>query len=94
MRRVRGASLAELDVWFTVQELVDGGNVEGLVVGMAKGMAKALLMLLEHRFGPLPEAVVRRVREASLAELDAWFAVALAAWTLADVFGDLVADRA
>ena len=60
--------------------------------GEAKGEAKALLMLLEHRFGPLPEAVVRRVRGASLADLDAWFAVALAASSLDEVFGDLAHD--
>ena len=77
-----------------VQELIDRGKAEGLVVGEVNDEAKALLMLLEHRFGPLPEAGVRRVRGASLAELDAWFAVALAAWTLAEVSGDLVADRA
>ncbi len=83
-----------------VQELLDRGRAEGIVLGEAKGEAKgrtegraeALLMLLEHRFGPLPEAVVRRVRGASLAELDAWFAVALAASSLADVFGDLAFD--
>ena len=79
-----------------VQELLDRGEAKGIVLGEAKGEAKgraeALLMLLEHRLGPLPEAVVRRVRAASLAELDAWFVVALAASSLAEVFGDLAFD--
>ena len=83
-----------------VQELLDLGKAEGIVLGEAtgtikgepEGEAKASLMLLEHRFGPLPEAVVRRVRGAPLAELDAWFAVVLAASSLAEVFGDLAND--
>jgi predicted transposase YdaD len=48
------------------------GRVEGKVEGMAEGMATALLRVLAHRFGDVPEACAARIRRAPLADLERW----------------------
>ncbi|UEM03126.1 Rpn family recombination-promoting nuclease/putative transposase [Skermanella rosea] len=57
-----------------LREYLDEARAEAraaaLVEGRAEAMAEMLLRQLGRRFGPLPEGAVRRVRGASLAELD------------------------
>ena len=71
-----------------VQELIDQGKVEG----MAQGMAKYLLSLLEHRFGPVPGTVRRQIEGASPAQLDVWHAAALSGQSLSEVLGSRASD--
>ena len=59
---------------------------ESKAEGIAEGRADTLLRLLQKRFGPVPEAVTRRVRRGSIKKLDAWLDRILDAKTLADVF--------
>ena len=66
------------------QELIDKGE--------ARGLANSLRQLLEHRFGPLAQAVPVRTEKASPAELGAWFTVELRAASLAAVFEGLASD--
>ena len=72
------------------QALIAKGEARGLAKGEAKGEAKGLAnslrQLLEHRFGPLAQAVLGRIESASPAELGAWFKAALNATSLAAVF--------
>ena len=62
-------------------------RAEGEARGIAKGEAKSLTRLLEHRFGPLPAAVKTRVGGANLSQLDAWIDRVLDAKSLESVFG-------
>jgi hypothetical protein len=55
---------------------------------MAEGRADTLLRQLQKRFGPVPEAVVRRVRRSSIKKLDTWLDRVLDAESLAEVFAD------
>ena len=59
---------------------------ELIAKGEAKGLANSLRQLLEHRFGPLAQAVLGRIESASPVELGAWFKAALNATSLAAVF--------
>jgi hypothetical protein len=59
---------------------------EGYDQGLEEGRQSMLLMLLEERFGALPEAIEKRVRAAALDELDTWARAVLHASTLDDVF--------
>ena len=59
------------------------GRVEGRVEGREEGAARLLLRLLEHRFGKLPETVIERVHQLSLAEAEALVDQALGAESLA-----------
>ena len=63
------------------------GLVEGEVRGEARGRAKALLQLLEARFGAVSEGVRTRVLSASPRELDTWLGAVLDARDLDAVFG-------
>ena len=62
------------------------GKAAGKAEGKAEGKADALLRLLSRRFGPVPEPIIRRIAQADLATLDAWFETACDATTLAAVF--------
>lgn len=64
------------------------GRLEGLEQGALEERRSAVRTLVEHRFGPLPVDVSRRIDLAPRPELDGWFHRALDAKTLADVFGD------
>jgi predicted transposase YdaD len=50
--------------------------------GRAEGRAKALLQLLDQRFGPLPGDVTERVLRASVQELEVWTGRVLSAASL------------
>ena len=67
-----------------LQELIDQGE--------AKGLARTLTRLLEHRFGALPIAVRSRIAMASARELDARIMVSLDAQSLSEVYPDLDGD--
>jgi hypothetical protein len=54
--------------------------------GQAKGRAETLVELLDIRFGPLPEAVLTTVRDASTESLKVWTARVLTIETLDQLF--------
>ena len=57
----------------------------GFKIGEVRGAARVLLLLLEHRFGPLSEATRRRVCGASLPLLELWAVRVLDARSLDEV---------
>lgn len=65
------------------KEGLEKGREEGLEEGREEGAARLLLRLLEHRFGELPEAVIQRVYQLSLAEAEALVDQALGAESIA-----------
>lgn len=48
------------------------GEARGRAEGEARGRVEVLVRLLTRRYGTLPEAVVARVRGASLGQLEVW----------------------
>jgi hypothetical protein len=48
--------------------------------------AKILLLLLSQKFGSVPERIEKRVRSASLGQLEAWLDRFVEARTMEDVF--------
>ncbi len=76
-----------------VQELIDQGMAQGLKQGMEQGKVQErvqiLTRLLEHRFGPVPAGVRRRIRTATPEELEAKLGTAFGAASLPEVFGDI-----
>ena len=69
------------------KEEIVGVTEQFVELGRKEGMQKALLKLLQTRFGVLPEAAVARVKAAGSAELDLWLERTLTAPTLTDVLG-------
>lgn len=53
--------------------------------GYQKGEARALLHMLQLKFGPLPEATRQRIEQAEEATLLSWFERVLTADRLEDV---------
>ena len=68
-------------------ELLAEGRLQGEVIGETRGQAKALLLVLERRFGPLPSDLLRRVSEAKAAQLEVWLERAADGATLDAIFG-------
>ena len=64
------------------------GIAEGIAKGMEQGMAESLLLLLEERFGPLPEEVCAQVRAASAERLRQWMSRVFTAAALEELFAD------
>ncbi|MBM3203247.1 DUF4351 domain-containing protein, partial [Candidatus Woesearchaeota archaeon] len=62
------------------------GREKGLVEGMERGKALVIEQLLTHRFGPLPDAIIARIRQAGMAELDDWTLKCLTVASLAELF--------
>ena len=54
--------------------------------GREEGRERLLLSLLRHRFGELPEAVVKQVEAGSAADVERWALRVLDARTLEEVF--------
>ena len=48
------------------------GEAKGEAVGEARGEAKALIRLVEKRFGPLPTDIRERVLSADATSIEAW----------------------
>ncbi|UEM20587.1 Rpn family recombination-promoting nuclease/putative transposase [Skermanella mucosa] len=76
-------------VSIALREYLDEARAEALVQGRAEARADMLLRQLGRRFGPLPEAAVRRVREASPEDLDRWVDDIFDAPSLEAMLGDL-----
>jgi flagellar biosynthesis/type III secretory pathway protein FliH len=68
------------------RETSDRGRKEGLREGIQAGEARALLLMLEERFGELPAAVTARVARANMNQIESWLGRVLHAATLEDVF--------
>jgi predicted transposase YdaD len=68
------------------------GRVEGLAEGCAEGQLEGEYRLLskqlERRFGPLPEAIMARLRAAGSADLERWAVRLLAAQSLDEVLAE------
>jgi flagellar biosynthesis/type III secretory pathway protein FliH len=62
------------------------GRQEGLLEGRREGEARALLRLLEKKFGALPKSAQSRIAKAELTRLSEWFDRAVTAERLDDVF--------
>ncbi|MBN9474749.1 MAG: Rpn family recombination-promoting nuclease/putative transposase [Burkholderiales bacterium] len=71
-----------------LEQGLEQGREQGLAQGRRQGESALLERLLARRFGPLPDATIQRLREASDVELEAWSANLLDAATLAKVFGE------
>jgi hypothetical protein len=54
---------------------------------LIEGEAKALILLAEQRFGPLPRALRDRVENADAAAIETWLERLLAATSLETLFG-------
>jgi flagellar biosynthesis/type III secretory pathway protein FliH len=63
------------------------GLEQGLEQGRKEGAAALLQRQLVRRFGPLPQAVQRKLDKASLDQLEAWGDALPEAQTLKQVFG-------
>jgi hypothetical protein len=61
---------------------------EGHKEGREQSQRENLLMLLNRRFGPLPEPVLDRLRRAELGQLQQWFERGITAESLDAVFSD------
>jgi len=64
------------------------GLAEGRKEGRKEGQAAILRRLLAHKFGPLPDAVSQRLKNATSAQLEAWSLAVLDANSLEEVFSD------
>ncbi|MFT0534364.1 DUF4351 domain-containing protein, partial [Castellaniella hirudinis] len=70
------------DKWFAE------GLVEGKAEGSVEGQAKTLLLLVQRRFGPQPDAIARRIQAATATQLETWLLNFVDATELDDVFRD------
>jgi len=71
------------EAYMTIAETLRAeGRVEGRVQGRVEGRVETLLQLLALKFGPLPDAVLATVHNASTNQLQAWTARVLTADTL------------
>jgi hypothetical protein len=64
------------------------GRLEGRLEGLLEGEAEMLGLMLRHRFGDLPDAVVNRLRHASEDQLKEWLINAITAPTVDAIFND------
>jgi predicted transposase YdaD len=71
--------------WMT-QPFYEKGKAEGEATGAVRGTAKALALLLERRFGALPDAVRKRLFAADIASIETWLGRVLDAPDLQSVF--------
>ena len=62
---------------------------EGYEEGSEEGARAYLSMLLQVRFGALPEAILAAIQVAEKPQLDRWFERGLEARALDDVFGSV-----
>ena len=69
------------------------GRAEGIEQGRAEALSGLLLRQLELRFGNVPEAVRKRVRGASVPELEVWAEAVLVAASLDEVLAARSKER-
>ena len=62
------------------------GMEQGLAKGKTEGMAESLLLLLEEKFGPLPEELRTQVRRASAEQLRQWMSRVFTTASLEELF--------
>jgi hypothetical protein len=62
------------------------GRAEGRAEGKVEGEAKALIRLLEKRFGVVPPHLRDRISSADASSIEAWFDRALEASDMPSVF--------
>jgi len=74
------------------QILMEQGEERGIAKGRAEGRAegeiKSLMLLLELKFGTVPDEVRERIANANLEQLERWLKRVLPAENLGAVFGD------
>jgi hypothetical protein len=77
------------ETWFdyAMEKGLLQGLQKGREEGREEGELKILTRLLTRRFGPLPEWAAIRLRNADIAQLEAWGDAILEAKSLADVLG-------
>jgi hypothetical protein len=63
------------------------GEARGAARGETQGMAEVLTLLLEHRFGAIPEAFHQKLAAGSKEQLRQWTACVVEARDLNDIFG-------
>jgi predicted transposase YdaD len=72
-----------------LQRLFAEGKAEGMQVGEAnglrKGKADSLLLVLEQKFGPLPQELLEKIEDADLATLESWMRRGVLAASLGEV---------
>ena len=69
------------------QRYFEEGKATGIAQGEAKGEAKALIRLVERRFGPLPADLRARVLAADAATIETWLDHLMEAPNLGVLFG-------
>jgi flagellar biosynthesis/type III secretory pathway protein FliH len=84
LRRRRATEI----VMTAAEQLHEEGRKEGHKEGREQTQRENLLVLLNRRFGPLPEQALARIRHASLAQLQDWFDRGITAQSLDAVFAD------
>jgi hypothetical protein len=57
--------------WLT-QPFYEKGKAEGKAEATTEGEAKALIRVLESRFGRVPDSVRQRTFAATVSEIDSW----------------------
>ncbi|MGI9322175.1 MAG: hypothetical protein ACR2PJ_01205, partial [Pseudomonadales bacterium] len=68
------------------EQVADENKAEGEAKGKVEGKAETLTNLLRRKFGSVSVDARRRVKQASLAELDAWLDAIITASSLDEVF--------
>jgi predicted transposase/invertase (TIGR01784 family) len=68
------------------EPFVEQGREQGLQQGRAEGEAKALVRLLEKRFGPIPSSLHDRIFASDVVTINVWFDRAVEARELLSVF--------
>lgn len=69
-----------------LQQGAQQGVLQGVQQGVQQGQLELLRSLLEHRFGPPPDAQREQLAEGNTADFERWSRALLDARTLADVF--------
>ncbi|WP_374583114.1 Rpn family recombination-promoting nuclease/putative transposase [Pseudoduganella sp.] len=85
--------ITPLEQWFMdkgwkkgVQHGLEQGHEKGRMEGWREGAAELLARQLTQRFGPLPQAIRKRLDRASMEQLEAWSDAILEAQSLKEVF--------
>ncbi len=69
-----------------IQKGLEQGIIKGIEQGIEQGEAKALRVLLNKRFGPLPLHVEAQIGSATAPEIEEWLQAVLSAHSLNEIF--------
>jgi hypothetical protein len=72
----------------TIGNWFDEATRKGVSQGRQEVLVKSVTLLLQMRFGPVPEWAQSRLNAADEAQLLAWTGAILSATSLTDLFGD------